>query len=217
MGLPGRMAHYVVMRSPIVIGSMSEPLSEEPPTEFRIFRAGENRINGKTYIFDDAAAAAVMAAYADRGADVMIDLQHDSLNEETARQRSDAHDAMGYAKLEIRNGELWAAGVTWGEEGANRLRKRTQRYPSPAFYAEDGRISEVINIGLVSSPGTHGMAPLVASHKERRSTSMLLVAALTLAATYIPSAKVRSRTPGVPLHGSRARQKDSRRGQSRRQ
>lgn len=147
-------------------GVVLASFGDEPPTEFRLFKAGPNRINGKEFLFDEAAAAALMAAYTDRGTDVMIDLEHQALADD-AILRADAKDARGWAKLELRGGELWASQVKWGPDGERRIREKTQRYVSPAFLADDsGRIVELINIAMVAMPGTHSAPALVAATKE---------------------------------------------------
>ncbi len=134
---------------------------EVPPAEFRIFPAGKFSTTKGDFLFDEAAAKSVMAAYKAQGVDLMIDLEHLALGD---LARTDAPDARGWFKLELRNGELWAVGIKWTPDGARRLAEKTQRYTSPAFYAdEDGRITEVINVALVAMPATHNAAPLVAA------------------------------------------------------
>lgn len=134
------------------------------PTEFRIFRAGANPSTKGTVIFDDAAAASVMAAYSTQGVDLPLDLEHQSLD---APIRPDSTDARAWFKLELRNGELWAVDVKWNADGARRLAEKTQRYTSPAFYTdEECRVTELINVALVAMPATHQAAPLVAASKR---------------------------------------------------
>jgi phage I-like protein len=139
-------------------------LGAEPPTEFRIFRAGVNDTTKGPALFDDQAAAAVIAAYREHGVDLMIDLEHSSVDAPTRRTRADATDALGWFGLEVRNGELWAVNVTWTDDGAARLAARKQRYISPAFlYGEDGRVMRMVNAALTSMPATHDAVPLAAS------------------------------------------------------
>jgi len=148
------------------------------PTEFRIFRAGVNETTGPPMLFDDKAAALVMAAYAEHAVDITIDLQHDSINDAARVARNDAADARGSCKLEVRNGELWAVDVTWTPDGARRLLERTQRYISPvAFYdaANDNRVTSIFNLALVSMPATHGADPLVAARKLENSMDPKLI------------------------------------------
>jgi phage I-like protein len=138
---------------------------DAPPSEFRVFRKGINKTSKGDFLFDDAAARAVMAAYRKAGVDVMIDLEHLSLDSESASYDPDAY---GWCKLEIRNGELWATHVTWTEAGAERLQKKKSRYISPAFHylTESGRITEIYNIAICAVPATHETPALVAASKR---------------------------------------------------
>jgi phage I-like protein len=134
------------------------------PTEFRLLRAGVNPTRNGPVVFDSAAAERVIREAAAWGVDQMIDLEHDSLDKYTRALRNNAADALGWFRLALREGELWAVNVTWTEEGERRLRAKTQRYISPAFEeSEDGSPTWVINVALCSMPATHGAQPLVAA------------------------------------------------------
>lgn len=142
-------------------------VGDEPPTEFRIFKSGPNESTKGTFLFDDEAARLVMAEYQRHGVDLIVDLEHDSLDEEARKMRADAANALAHFQLEVRNGELWAVNVSWNEDGATRLRKKTQRYLSPAFLTEKetGRIVELWNVALCSMPATRQAVPLVAASR----------------------------------------------------
>jgi phage I-like protein len=98
---------------------------------------------------------------------LIVDVEHDSLNQNARAMRSDAGNAVAHFKLELRaDGSLWAVGVVWNSDGETRLRNRTQRYISPAFMTdEDGRIASVLNAALVSMPATYNAPALVAARK----------------------------------------------------
>lgn len=137
------------------------------PTEFRIFKAGVNTSTKGDFLFDSASAESVMREYKAHGVDLMIDREHDTLNEHAGANRSDANDAMGYCALEVRGGELWAVNVRWGVEGETRLREKRQRYISPAFMTdEQGRVTELLNVGLVSMPALDRAPALVAASRK---------------------------------------------------
>jgi hypothetical protein len=140
------------------------------PTEFRIFRAGENPSTKGAVMFDDRAAELCMAAAEKWGNDYAIDLEHYSLRPRKVDPLSTDADARGYFRPEVRNGELWATGVTWTEDGQQRLRARRQRYMSPAFYTQETdersglpRVTELVNVGLVAQPASDQIDALVAS------------------------------------------------------
>jgi phage I-like protein len=137
----------------------------EPPREFRVFKRGMNKTTKGDFVFDDDAAKLVMGEYRKHGVDVMIDLEHLSLDSEGNNYDPSAY---GWCKLELRGGELWATNVSWTEAGAARLRKRESRYISPAFHylADNGRITEIYNIAICAVPATYETPALVAASKR---------------------------------------------------
>jgi hypothetical protein len=141
----------------------------ELPAEFRIFARGENQTTKGTFVFDERAAADVMAAFAEHmkaGAQgLMIDLEHLSLDSES---RNFDPDARGWARLELRGGELWATQVKWTDDGARRLTEKTQRFISPAFARdpETRRITKVINVAITALPATDQLTPLIAANSR---------------------------------------------------
>jgi phage I-like protein len=139
---------------------------EEPPGEFRIFPAGRYGSTKGEFVFDEAAAREVLAQVAREGVDLMIDLEHQSLNAPDARP--DTSDARGWFNVELRdNGELWAVNVRWTPDGERRLREKTQRYISPAFEVskDERRVVRLLNVALVAMPATFDAQPLVAASK----------------------------------------------------
>lgn len=138
---------------------------DEPPTEFRIFRKGRNESSKGPFIFDDKAAALVMAAFKRAAVDGMIDLEHLSLDKESENFDPDAR---GWFGLELRNGDLWAVNVKWTADGERRLRERLQRYISPAFLfdEETGRVIELYNVAICAIPATYEAPALIAASKR---------------------------------------------------
>lgn len=141
------------------------------PTEVLLFVPGANTTSKGVFTFDAQAAHSVMSCFKAEGVDLMIDLQHLSLDYNAQVSRTDAEDARGWCKLEVRDGALWAVGITWTPDGEERLRSKKQRYFSPAFETEGDnlRIMRVLNIALVSMPATYNAQPLVAASKKNRS------------------------------------------------
>jgi phage I-like protein len=137
---------------------------DTPPTEFRVFSRGVNATTKGEFLFDEKSAKSVMAAYREHGEEVMIDLEHLSL-ESTERSQNFDPDARGWCRLELRNGELWAVAVRWTPDGEARLRERRQRFISPAFDVDqENRITRLCNIALTALPATHGLVPLIAAN-----------------------------------------------------
>lgn len=145
--------------------SIIDPISGEPPTEFRIFREGLNRTHKGDVLFDAQAAQSLLANAALWNVRLMIDLEHESLDEGPA-VRADSKDARGWFSLEMRGGELWATNVEWTPDGERRIRERTQRYISPAFYDdEEGRPIEIVNAALCAMPATFSAQDLIAAKR----------------------------------------------------
>jgi phage I-like protein len=122
-----------------------------------------------TFYFTPESAARIMANYAQCGVDMMIDLEHEALDEPI---RADSRDARGWYGLELRGGELWAVNVRWTEDGSRRLASKTQRYISPAFGVnpETGEILDLTNCALVAMPATHDAPALVAASRRASLT-----------------------------------------------
>jgi hypothetical protein len=138
------------------------PAGDEPPREFRIFAAGLNTTTKGNFLFDEQAARAVMSAFEKHGADMMIDLEHLSINDDSLNFDPDAR---GWCRLEVRNGELWAVNVSWTTDGDARLREKRQRYVSPVFgfQGDARRITEILNIAITALPATDKPEALVAA------------------------------------------------------
>jgi hypothetical protein len=187
MGSVVRLASFVSL----AVGEAGDAL----PSEFRLFKIGANPTTKGTFTLTVESAAAAMATYAAQGVDVMVDLNHDSLSDEVRAQRSDAGDARGWFKLELRADGLWAVDVRWTPDGEERLRSKKQRYISPAFLTDDsGVIFEIVNAALVAMPATHNAPALVAASAlpSANDTRNAVEAALRLK---FPAAPV---SPGVP-------------------
>lgn len=139
--------------------------SREPPTEFRIFRAGENVSTKGTVLFDEEAARSVLAEFEAHGIDVPIDWDHAMVDPES---RVEDRRAAGWFKLAVREGELWAVNVRWTAEADAKLRAGEWRFMSPAFLFEkaSGRVLELINVAICNLPATRQLDALVAASKD---------------------------------------------------
>jgi phage I-like protein len=147
----------------VLVLSKADP-AEPLPTEFRIFGPGVNESTKGLALFDAQAAADVMAAFQREGVDLMVDLNHESLD---LPVRPDSGDARGWFQLAVRNGELWAVNVRWTPDGERRLREGVQKYISPAFARnkETKRVAKVLNVALVAMPATYNAQPLIAASR----------------------------------------------------
>ena len=151
-----------------VAALLSDDLSgDNPPTEFRVFKAGQNDTLEGPYFFTEKSAQMVIDARNDWGADCMIDLEHLSTNKDSPNYDPDAR---GWFALELRGGELWAVNVRWTPDGVERLKSKKQKYISPAFYfSETGEIEELFNVALVAMPkAKQAIALASAEFKEKK-------------------------------------------------
>lgn len=137
--------------------------SESLPTEFRIFKAGNNKSRKGTFLFSERSARSVMECAEDFEADYPIDFNH-SMFSFSLGDTAENGKAAGWFKPAVRDGELWATGVQWTELAADKLKKREYRYISPTFNCkEEGEVSELLNVALTNIPALKGLSPLVAS------------------------------------------------------
>lgn len=161
-------------RADVAVRSALIQVGDEPPSEFKLFGYGVNDSSKGPVTFDEQSAKSVMAAYRRQGTDLLIDLEHLSLENPEKSINYDP-DARGWCKLELREDGLYAVAVSWTPDGEARLREKKQRYISPAFYTtEDGRVTEMLNIALTGMPATYRAAPLVAASRRMHSSGVSL-------------------------------------------
>lgn len=151
------------------IASLSIVLTgDEPPTEFRIFAAGEIDTKKGKFLFDDAAAKSVLESYEEHGIDLMIDYDHASVAG-LSIDPAQSGKAAGWFNLAVRNGELWAVNVRWTPPAADALRRKEWRFMSPAFNADaDGRVLTITNVAITNLPATRQLEPLMAASETTK-------------------------------------------------
>jgi hypothetical protein len=131
------------------------------PIAFRIWRAGSNPTDKGDTVFSPRSAEFLMADQAKRGNLYSIDVDHLSVLQ-TAPPES--RKAVGWHRLEVRGGELWAVDVKWTDAVREGLKTDPPewRYFSPA-YVRDDKSSEVLaylNTALTNNPATWNVAEL---------------------------------------------------------
>lgn len=140
---------------------------EQAPTEFRIFRGGENTSTKGTFIFDDKAADSVMAFFAKRGLTPKMDYEHQSLN--AAANGQPAPNSAYAWTPQVRRGadgepELWATAVKWTDRARQMIEAREYSYFSPVFMTDDdNRVTEVWNVALTNLPALDNIDELMAA------------------------------------------------------
>ncbi len=132
-----------------------------PPREFRIWKSGTNETDHGAVLFSDRSAQALMADQAKRGNLYSIDVDHLSLSPSAPPE---ARKAVGWHRLEVRDGDLWAVDVQWTQMAATALASAVPeyRYFSPA-YDVDTETSEIVgyvNTALTNNPATWNVTAL---------------------------------------------------------
>ncbi|GAP66271.1 Mu-like prophage I protein [Mizugakiibacter sediminis] len=151
------------------------------PTWVELIPAGPDVVgrDGRRWTFDPAAADAVLAAFAQRGIDLLIDWEHAS--ETRAPNGLEAPAAGWTQQLELRDGNALWGRVEWTPRAAQQIADREYRFLSPVFEYEPatGRIVRLVSAALTNKPNL----PLKALNQENPSVSLsaALAAALGLA------------------------------------
>jgi phage I-like protein len=138
-----------------------ESAAKTPPAEFRIFKRGVNSSVKGDFLFDDQAAEMVMASYRQRGIDVTIDYDHQTLATKAGVQAISA----GWINLDVREGDLWATNVRWTDRAKAYLEAGEYRYFSPLFNSDEqtGRVEEILDVALTNTPALFDIEALVAA------------------------------------------------------
>lgn len=135
----------------------------EAPIEFRVFTLGRNESDHGPFKVTPRSIELLIADTRD----VMIDLEHLSLEVES---RNYNPDAMGWGRLEARDDGLYCVAVSWTAEGKERIESRKQRFISPAFYTNSKKeVIKLINMALTALPAMHSVEPLIAASMTREN------------------------------------------------
>ncbi|MHA1572376.1 MAG: phage protease [Alphaproteobacteria bacterium] len=159
--------------------SLSVVIGTEPPSEFVIFTLGNLSTSKGEFVFDDDAAARVMLAFQEHGADRLpIDFDHGML---AAVKTPETSVAAGWFTPAIVDNKLMALNVEWTERAAAMLRGREFRFLSPAFNYDrkTGQITQLLNVALTNLPATRDAEPLVANQLENVPSTQSRAAATT--------------------------------------
>ncbi len=147
---------------------VERPAEGKAPTAFRIWRAGRNDTDKGPVIVTPDAIAAVLASQEQRGNLYSIDIDHLSLSDTAPPE---ARVAMGWHRLEGRDGELWAVDVRWSPFAQAQLEQQPPglRYFSPAYDvdADPGsptfrHLIRYLNMAVTNNPATWNVTALAA-------------------------------------------------------
>lgn len=139
-----------------------ETQAGRPPEWIQLLPLGEVVLgDGREPLFvDQEALAGLVQHFHDRGLDLVIDYEHQTLSGGKA-------PAAGWIKeLEARADGLWAR-VEWTEEARRLLSAREYRYFSPVLRLEpeSRRPAALLHAALTNTPAINHLAPLVAKDR----------------------------------------------------
>jgi phage I-like protein len=130
------------------------------PCAFRIWTSGANPTDHGKHIFSERSARLLLTEQATRGNLYSIDVDHLSLNKESPPE---ARKAVGWHRLEVRDGDLWAVDVKWTDIARSGLTKDPPewRYFSPAYDVDSGgEVTSYLNTALTNNPATWSVTAL---------------------------------------------------------
>jgi phage I-like protein len=140
------------------------------PTEITLLKYGQNDSDYGPFMFDELAAALVMASFGSKGIPrLYADWNHEMVpkypGERITREQGKASCSF---VPEVRNGDLKATDIQWSESGRADVESGEYNLFSPAFaydFDEAGvcRPRKLINFALVNMAGLNGIAPLIAA------------------------------------------------------
>lgn len=156
---------------------------EQPPSEFKLFTAGETAGTDGMKYFSDRSQTEVMTAFSMLGRELNICFGHDDIKPDMP---SHEKRSGGGAWLEVRSGELWAVNVFWTPLAAQRIINRDDRYVSPLFLYDPKtlEIIEMISIALTADPGTLNPIPLMPIPRDRNLARSVVQRSRALEARY---------------------------------
>ncbi len=162
--------------------TLSTPIGSKAPTEFRVFKKGNNETTKGDFLFDDKAAKAVMEMFIrmagpDKVRRLTFDYDHGALQQNPIDPSKSSKSA-GSCLIEVRDGELWAYDIVWTEEARKAIEAGEFIYFSPAFKkSTDNRPVWLINIAITSNPATMGCEPLCVAANILEDAEVCIAAA----------------------------------------
>ena len=140
---------------------LERPAPGRAPSAFKIWPAGEVPTDHGTFIFSERSAQLLMAEQEAKGLPYPFDIDHLS-RELSAPQH--ARQAVGWHRIEVRSGELWAVACEWQPEIRKALEQDPPgwRFYSPVFTydPETREILRYLGCSLTNLPATHDATDL---------------------------------------------------------
>lgn len=146
---------------PMPEGQPPNEYMEKAPKEVLIIPYGKNpyTIDGKDGEFecDESDADNIIANFAKRGKEIVIDREHSTLNDP---QNADAY---GWVKILIKKPDGIYGQADWQPETAQKIVEKKLRYLSPVIDFNGSRPNELHSIALTNHPAMHSPNALAAS------------------------------------------------------
>lgn len=133
----------------------------EPPEWIQIFADGQHTTSQagdekETWICDADSRSQIIAAFEEKGNDIVIDYEHQTLE-------GDEAPAAGWIKELADRGEqgLWAR-VEWTGRAKQYIRAGEYRYYSPVYLVDpkSSRVRQLCNLAITNWPATHNLSAL---------------------------------------------------------
>lgn len=150
---------------------VERPSAGAAPTAFRIWHAGANPTDHGTHQFTARSAEMLLDEQATRGNLYSIDVDHLSLSPSAPPA---SRVAVGWHRLDVRGGELWAVDVEWLDVARAGLETDPPawRYFSPAYDVDaDGEITSYLNTALTNNPATWNVTALASRAGTERENA----------------------------------------------
>lgn len=132
--------------------------AQDVPSRVLLLPAGNlTTFDGVRYLVDDLAMQSILAAFAERQIDLVIDYEH-----QTHLSEGEAPAAGWVKDLEAGREGIWGR-VDWTDKAQNYLAEREYRYLSPAILVnkETRRVQEITDLGLTNAPRINAYPPVV--------------------------------------------------------
>lgn len=128
------------------------------PDVVKILPFGRVESQKGKFTVDDESFNDIRKQFKDRGVDLVIDYEHQTLKDVQA-------PAAGWIKDIVRDGDAIAAKVDWTPQGRKYLENKEYRYLSPVVIVRksDGKAVALHSVALTNTPAIDGMFPIANS------------------------------------------------------
>jgi len=142
---------------------------EAVPSEIQVIPWGRHETEKGVFVLDEKGMGAVIADFASRETDMVVDYEHQSLSGREApaagwirRLFAIAPNGPRGHSGDPRAAGIWAV-VEWTPRAVGYLKNREYRYLSPVFLKNtgDNRVVKLLNAALTNQPAIGGMVPVV--------------------------------------------------------